>query len=136
MNPTHGFLDGDWLYSLRRLAAVGAWLCAPTGIEAIQERLADLRKLVEDTRKSAASSVTGRRRPPGRPRDRRRRDSLRHYARGDTDSLGSTVFSLTPLQTSGAPWTETVLHNFGNHHDGINPVAGRALSGDRRCWIR
>jgi len=47
--------------------------------------------------------------------------------RGGVNSLGGTVFSLTPPQTSGAPWTEAVLHNFGDHHDGSNPIGGLVI---------
>jgi hypothetical protein len=33
-----------------------------------------------------------------------------------------TVFELKP--NAGGGWTETVLHNFGNGHDGSLPLAG------------
>jgi uncharacterized repeat protein (TIGR03803 family) len=46
---------------------------------------------------------------------------------GGTNRLGGTVFSLTPPQASGASWTEAVLHNFGEHHDGINPLGGLVI---------
>jgi uncharacterized repeat protein (TIGR03803 family) len=35
------------------------------------------------------------------------------------------VYKLSPPATSGAPWTQTVLHNFGStKQDGVNPLAG------------
>ena len=39
-----------------------------------------------------------------------------------------TVFQLTPPVSSGADWTETVLHGFGNVKDGATPSGGLTLN--------
>jgi hypothetical protein len=44
---------------------------------------------------------------------------------GCVSALGcGTVFSLTPPVSSGAAWTETVLHSFTGGSDGFYPFAG------------
>jgi uncharacterized repeat protein (TIGR03803 family) len=43
---------------------------------------------------------------------------------GGGKSNGGTVFQLAPPATQGAPWTETVLHSFGNGNDGASPLSG------------
>ena len=40
-----------------------------------------------------------------------------------------TVFELTPAATSGAPWSEVVLHNFGKPGDGSEPNKNLILHG-------
>ena len=45
---------------------------------------------------------------------------------GGANGLG-TVFELTPSKTPGAPWTETILHDFAGGSDGRVPFAGLLL---------
>ncbi len=37
---------------------------------------------------------------------------------------GGTAFKLTPPSTSGGSWSESLIWNFGNGTDGVNPYAG------------
>jgi uncharacterized repeat protein (TIGR03803 family) len=52
---------------------------------------------------------------------------------GTTDSGGAyglgTAFSLAPPKAPGEPWTETILHSFGNGSDGLSPFAGLVAGG-------
>jgi uncharacterized repeat protein (TIGR03803 family) len=41
--------------------------------------------------------------------------------------LNGTVFSLSPPQSPGGPWTETVLHSFGKDGDGLQPFGNLVM---------
>jgi uncharacterized repeat protein (TIGR03803 family) len=43
-----------------------------------------------------------------------------------------TAFELTP--NTGGGWSETILHNFGNGTDGIEPVTGLVFDGSGNLW--
>ena len=45
---------------------------------------------------------------------------------GGTSNMG-VVFELSPPKTKGAPWTETVLHNFSGGNDGNDPQGAVVL---------
>jgi uncharacterized repeat protein (TIGR03803 family) len=49
------------------------------------------------------------------------------YNGGTATHPNGTVFKLTPPGTTGAPWTETVLHSFTGGLDGGQPYAGLLL---------
>jgi uncharacterized repeat protein (TIGR03803 family) len=46
---------------------------------------------------------------------------------------GGTVFELTPPSTGG-DWTESILWNFGEGSDGVNPVAGLIMDSNRNLY--
>ncbi len=48
------------------------------------------------------------------------------YGNG-TENVGGTAYKLTPPAKSGASWTETVIHSFGNGADGVSPKANLVL---------
>jgi uncharacterized repeat protein (TIGR03803 family) len=45
-----------------------------------------------------------------------------------------TVFQLTPPASSGAPWTETILHTFTGGSDGANPQGGVAIGSGGKIY--